>query len=251
MSMFSSNSSTKQIDVQEWNESSVNMNYPAGSTLEVDMKPEGQDSSVVKKKVALFFDYGQLNLNEEFNYYDPKKYLESLVTDLTSLFNKHYISSNVWTDNEPSTYATDRIGLPMQPLTPSERNTLKYLEHLVSTPSFSDKLNYINLGRHVSLVAKTKMYLETMSFLKKHNINLSGDMGVFNEDELRVPYIFPEKIEQADKNASQWAFDASKPLSIYKSKPFISNDVVIAVWTSIMAVLLATTIFVYSRRDFK
>ena len=256
MSIFTSDTTSKKIDVQEWHPATIDPHYPPGSVIDVRMKPKGQDSPAEDRHVALFFDYGQLNLNEEFSYGDSKKYLDSLLLDLASLVNKHYIVNDVWNATEPSTYAeqlssTPAHTVPMEPLTDSEKMTLKYLERLVSSSSFSDKLNNINLGRHVSLVTKTKMYLETIKFLKENNINLTGDMGIFNEEELRIPYIFPEIIHHENPDYQQWAFDADKPLPIFQSKPFISTSIVIAVWCSIMVALLATTIVVYSRRDFK
>ena len=95
MSIFTPESTSKKIDVQEWHPATVDPHYPPGSVIDVQMKPKGQDSPVENKHVALFFDYGQLNLNEEFSYGESKKLLDSLLLDLTSLYDKHYIVGNI------------------------------------------------------------------------------------------------------------------------------------------------------------
>lgn len=276
MSIFNHNYSTKTIAVQKWERANLEKNYPPHSTFKVLLKPNGQEqTSVVEKHVAIFLNQEELGIGVK-GAYDSNMLdiFKNLKTDLAALHKKGYISEDIfgngtkYPDEKAKEAADNYVNLqttnnqPVDPkvkeelmdgykLTDSEKYTLRILKGVVTSRSLSDKISHLNLGKNLSLLTRIKVYREMNNFLEATPFNLDDKIGIFDEDQIKTPYVFPEIIQSSDPNQSQWIFDASKPLSIYAPKPFIDTNSVIYAWTGIMAVLILSTLFVYSRRDFK
>lgn len=251
MSIFTTSFSTKSIAVQKWDRVEKHIDYPTGSTMRVAMKLNGQEQTTIDyKNIAIYLNTEEMGIDGEHkDNYDIKKLFVELKDDLESLYNKGYISDDVFA----SEYPDQRPGHQPQDsdLNDSEKKTLKLLTTLVQSNSLSDKINHLNLGKNFGLLVRVKVYREINNFLKLKHVDLTSDMGIFDVDKIRVPYVFPEKLESNDPNYPQWIYDAGKPLSIYEPKPFIDTNSVIYAWLIIMGLLLGSTLVIYSKRDFK
>lgn len=269
MNIFNDDLSTKLTAVQKWNKVDLDKHYPPNSTFGVDFKTSGQEQANIEhKNVVIFLDTQEMGIDGEHSYTGGvSQAFKTLKDDLESLGNKGYISSNIFHKDTkyPDVIAKEKAAashfavgsdeynaiLDGYKLTESEKRTLRTLRNVVTSPYLSSKIANLHLGQsNLGLLVRIKAYREINNFLKLNGYTLTSDMGIFDIDQIRTPYVFPEKIMAPDAN-SQWIFDANRPLPIYEPSPFIKTSTIIYSWLGIMGVLMGATVFIYSRRDFK